>query len=92
MMDSIIPAARDMETRAREGGPVTLTIDGVSVTGPEGTSVLRAATEAGISIPKLCASDSLEAVGSCCLCVVEIEGRRGHTSPATMVRSMMASA
>ncbi len=56
---------------------VTLTVDGYEVTVPEGTSVMRAAMEAGITVPKLCATDSLEPFGSCRLCTVEIEGRKG---------------
>ena len=62
---------------------ITLQIDGVSVTVPEGTSVLRAAAEADINIPKLCASDNLEAFGSCRICAVEIEGRRGTPASCT---------
>jgi formate dehydrogenase major subunit len=57
---------------------VSLTIDGRAVTVPAGTSVLRAALEAGIDIPKLCATDSLEAFGSCRVCLVEIEGKDGR--------------
>ncbi len=83
MKDFIIPDDRDMGTPAREGAPVTLTIDGFDVTVPEGTSVMRAAAEAGISVPRLCATDSVEAFGSCRLCVVEIEGRRGTPSSCT---------
>ena len=45
---------------------------------PAGTSVMRAAVEAGIHVPKLCATDSLEPFGSCRLCLVEIEGRKGY--------------
>ncbi len=63
--------------------PVTLTIDGQPVTVPEGTSVMRAAMEAGIKIPKLCATDSLAAFGSCRLCLVEIEGRGGTPASCT---------
>ncbi|MBT7998698.1 MAG: formate dehydrogenase subunit alpha, partial [Betaproteobacteria bacterium] len=58
-------------------------VDGVSVSVPEGTSILRAASEAGLSIPKLCATESLEAYGSCRLCLVEIEGRRGDPASCT---------
>ncbi len=84
MKDLIIPwDDRDMGTPARTGAPVTLTIDGVAVTVPEGTSVMRAAAEAGITVPKLCATDSIEAFGSCRLCVVEIEGRRGTPASCT---------
>jgi formate dehydrogenase major subunit len=62
---------------------VSLEIDGESVTVPAGTSVMRAATERGVKVPKLCATDSLEAFGSCRLCLVEIEGRRGTPASCT---------
>ncbi len=62
---------------------VTLEIDGVSVTVAEGTSVLRAAALVDINIPKLCASDNLEAFGSCRLCLVSIEGMRGMPASCT---------
>ncbi|ETX26820.1 formate dehydrogenase subunit alpha [Roseivivax isoporae] len=84
MKDFIIPSDdRDMGTPAKTGAPVTLTVDGFQVTVPEGTSVMRAAAEIGIEVPKLCASDNLEAFGSCRLCVVEIEGRRGTPASCT---------
>ncbi len=62
---------------------VTLNIDGIAVTVPAGTSVMRAAVKAGAMIPKLCATDSLAPFGSCRLCLVEIEGRRGYPSSCT---------
>jgi formate dehydrogenase major subunit len=62
---------------------VTLTIDGRAVTVPAGTSIMRAAAEAGVEIPKLCATDSLEAFGSCRLCLVEIAGRGGTPASCT---------
>lgn len=62
---------------------VTLSIDGLQVMVPEGTSVMRAAAENEINIPKLCASDNLEAFGSCRICAVEIEGRRGTPASCT---------
>ena len=62
---------------------VTLTIDDREVTVPAGTSVMRAAIEAGVNVPKLCATDSLEPFGSCRLCLVEIEGRRGYPASCT---------
>ncbi|MBE1159699.1 formate dehydrogenase subunit alpha [Dyella acidiphila] len=62
---------------------VTLEIDGRRIQVPEGTSVMRAAAQAGISIPKLCATDMLEAFGSCRLCLVEIEGRKGYPASCT---------
>ena len=61
---------------------VNVDIDGMPVTVPAGTSVMRAAATAGVDIPKLCATDTLEAFGSCRLCLVEIEGRRAHRPPA----------
>ena len=62
---------------------VTLEIDGIEISVPEGTSVLRAAALANINIPKLCATDNLEAFGSCRLCAVHIEGRRGAPASCT---------
>jgi len=62
---------------------VTLEIDGQPVTVPAGTSIMRAAAEMGTKVPKLCATDSLDAFGSCRLCLVEIEGRRGTPASCT---------
>jgi formate dehydrogenase major subunit len=62
---------------------VTVHIDGMPVTVPEGTSVMRAAAIAGANIPKLCATDNVEAFGSCRLCLVEIEGRNGTPASCT---------
>ena len=74
----------DFGTPQVDGPPsVTLEIDGVAVTVPEGTSIMRAAATVGRQIPKLCATDSLKAFGSCRLCLVEIEGRRGFPASCT---------
>ncbi len=62
---------------------VSIEIDGQRVEVPEGTSVLRAAAIAGTTIPKLCATETLEAFGSCRLCLVEIEGRKGYPAACT---------
>ncbi|HEY7996047.1 MAG TPA: 2Fe-2S iron-sulfur cluster-binding protein, partial [Steroidobacteraceae bacterium] len=62
---------------------VTLEIDGTSVTVPEGTSLMRAAALADVKVPKLCATDTLKAFGSCRLCLVEIEGRKGYPASCT---------
>ena len=62
---------------------VTLSIDGVPVTVPAGTSVMHAAAEAGIDIPKLCATEQLESFGSCRLCVVQVKDRRGYPASCT---------
>ncbi len=62
---------------------VSLEIDGQTVSVPAGTSVMRAAAALGTKIPKLCATDSLEAFGSCRLCLVEIEGAKGTPASCT---------
>ena len=69
--------------RSKSEKTVTLTIDGVAVTVPEGTSIMRAAVELGREIPKLCATDMVEAFGSCRLCLVEIQGRAGTPASCT---------
>jgi formate dehydrogenase major subunit len=62
---------------------VELEIDGTAVSVPAGTTVMRAAALAGTAVPKLCATDNLKAFGSCRLCLVEIEGRRGYPASCT---------
>ncbi|NLC35591.1 MAG: formate dehydrogenase subunit alpha [Alcaligenaceae bacterium] len=84
MLETVITRERDFGTPARLSETrVTLTIDGVPVSVPEGTSLMRAAAEAGVNIPKLCATDSLEPFGSCRLCLVEVDGRRGYPASCT---------
>jgi len=75
---------QDYGTPNRESAKlVTLTIDGREVTVPEGTSVMRAAALSEIKIPKLCATELLEAFGSCRLCLVQIEGMKGLPASCT---------
>jgi formate dehydrogenase major subunit len=62
---------------------ITLTIDGEEIRVPDGSSIMRAAALMGTTIPKLCATDSLEAFGSCRLCLVEIDGRAGYPASCT---------
>jgi predicted molibdopterin-dependent oxidoreductase YjgC len=59
-----------------ERQPITLTIDGHSVSVPQGTTILRAAATLGITIPTLCYLETLRPVNACRLCVVEVEGAR----------------
>src|ERR1700738_2140340 len=81
-MQSIVE--QDFGTPQRLGTKtVTLTIDGQEVTVPEGTSVMRAAALSEVKIPKLCATDQLEAFGSCRLCLVQIEGMKGLPASCT---------
>jgi formate dehydrogenase major subunit len=78
---------RGTPARPGEGDPatstVTVTVDGVPVQVPPGTSVMRAAALAGTDVPKLCATDSLAAFGSCRLCLVEIDGMKGTPASCT---------
>jgi formate dehydrogenase major subunit len=83
MKDFIIPDADYGTPASKSKEMVTLTVDGFAVTVPAGTSIMRAAKEAGISVPKLCATDSVDAFGSCRLCLVEIEGRAGTPASCT---------
>src|ERR1700674_4443004 len=75
---------KDLGTPKRESAQlVTLTIDGQEVTVPAGTSVMRAAALSDVKIPKLCATEQLEAFGSCRLCLVQIEGMKGLPASCT---------
>jgi formate dehydrogenase major subunit len=62
---------------------VQVEIDGLPATVKAGTSILRAARESGVDIPKLCATDSLKPFGSCRMCLVEVEGRKGYPASCT---------
>jgi formate dehydrogenase major subunit len=77
-------AESDLGTpKSKSTETVALTIDGQDVRVPAGTSVLRAAAEIGITIPKLCATELLDAFGSCRLCLVQIEGMKGFPASCT---------
>ena len=79
---------QDLGTPRRESDKlVTLSIDGREVTVPAGTSVMRAAALAGTKVPKLCATEQLEAFGSCRLCLVQIEGMKGLPASCTTLVS-----
>src|SRR5882672_4699059 len=74
----------DLGTPGRDSAQlVTLSIDGQEVTVPAGTSVMRAAALSDVKIPKLCATEQLEAFGSCRLCLVQIEGMKGLPASCT---------
>jgi formate dehydrogenase major subunit len=77
-------AEKDLGTPARESAQqVRLLVDGCEISVPAGTSVMRAAALADLKIPKLCATDQLEAFGSCRLCLVQIEGMKGYPASCT---------
>ena len=65
---------------------VTITINGQAVEAPEGTSVLDAATAAGVTIPTLCYLKDLNCIGSCRVCLVDVEGEGLAASCNTAVR------
>ena len=73
----------DLGTPPRTGAPVTLTVDGKPVTVAAGSSVMLAAAAGRCPVPKLCATDTLEAFGSCRVCLVEIQGRKGYPAACT---------
>ena len=58
---------------------VNLKIDGKDVKVPEGTNLIDAAESAGIHIPNLCYIKGMKGIGACRLCLVEIEGAKGHS-------------
>jgi len=62
---------------------VTLTIDGIEVTAPKGTLVIRAAERLGIAIPRFCDHPLLEPAGACRQCLVEVEGQRKPVASCT---------
>jgi len=62
---------------------IDVEIDGLPMTVPADSNILRAARESGISIPKLCANSSVKPFGSCRMCLVEIEGRKGYAASCT---------
>lgn len=59
---------------------VSLTIDGVKVEVPKGTTILEAAKRVGIDIPTLCFLKDINEMGDCRMCIVEVEGRRGFAT------------
>jgi NADH-quinone oxidoreductase subunit G/[NiFe] hydrogenase diaphorase moiety small subunit len=58
------------------GAQITVTIDGIEVKVPLGTTILEAAKSIGVRIPTLCYHSDLEVAGICRICVVEVEGHR----------------
>ena len=66
---------------------INLNIDGKQVEVPEGTTVLRAAQQAGIDVPTLCDHSQLKPVGGCRLCIVDVQGFRVPMSSCTLPAS-----
>ena len=67
-----------------ENKMINLTVDGIKVSVPEGTTVLEAAKQAKINIPTLCYLKGVNQIGACRICMVEIEGARGLAAACVM--------
>ncbi|WP_328620589.1 NADH-quinone oxidoreductase subunit G [Streptomyces sp. NBC_00354] len=63
---------------------VSLTIDGIELSVPKGTLVIRAAEQIGIEIPRFCDHPLLDPVGACRQCIVEVEGQRKPMASCTI--------
>ncbi|MDL2220824.1 [FeFe] hydrogenase, group A, partial [Eubacteriales bacterium OttesenSCG-928-N14] len=63
---------------------ITLTIDGIAVSVPDGSTVLEAAAEAGVKIPTLCYLKDINQIGACRMCLVEIEGAKALQAACVM--------
>ncbi|HET7386535.1 MAG TPA: 2Fe-2S iron-sulfur cluster-binding protein, partial [Nocardioidaceae bacterium] len=90
MTDSKTPTAGQTRPRGGDGEvqkveTVTLTIDGVEVTVPKGTLVIRAAETIGVQIPRFCDHPLLDPVGACRQCLVEV----AMPGPDGEMRTMM---
>ncbi|HEX4830753.1 MAG TPA: NADH-quinone oxidoreductase subunit G [Trebonia sp.] len=66
-------------------GTVTLTIDGLQVSVPKGTLVIRAAELLGVQIPRFCDHPLLDPIGACRQCLVEVEGQRKPLASCTTI-------
>ncbi|GAA5932485.1 uncharacterized protein JCM15063_001240 [Sporobolomyces koalae] len=69
-----LPSAstRALSSTARRQADVTLEVDGVSVTVPQGTALIQACEQAGATIPRFCYHDRLNIAGNCRMCLVEV--------------------
>ncbi|WP_037826136.1 2Fe-2S iron-sulfur cluster-binding protein, partial [Streptomyces sp. NRRL S-1896] len=63
---------------------VTLTIDGIEISVPKGTLVIRAAELLGIEIPRFCDHPLLDPARACRQCIVEVEGQRKPMASCTI--------
>ncbi|KOV70768.1 NADH-quinone oxidoreductase subunit G [Streptomyces sp. MMG1121] len=63
---------------------VTLTIDGIEISVPKGTLVIRAAEQLGVEIPRFCDHPLLDPAGACRQCIVEVEGQRKPMASCTI--------
>lgn len=76
-------AAGSSARGGESGEPITMTVDGIPVTLPAGSSVMAATVLAARSVPRFCGADLTANFGSCRMCLVEIEGRPGAEPSCT---------
>src|SRR5690242_19633399 len=62
---------------------VTCTIDGIEITVPKNTLIIRAAELLGIQVPRFCDHPLLDPLGTCRQCLVEVEGQRKPLASCT---------
>ncbi|MGO4459816.1 NADH-quinone oxidoreductase subunit G [Streptomyces sp. M-16] len=70
--------------RPQDENTVSLTIDGLELSVPKGTLVIRAAEQLGIEIPRFCDHPLLPPAGACRQCIVEVEGQRKPMASCTI--------
>ncbi|MFD6226564.1 NADH-quinone oxidoreductase subunit G [Streptomyces sp. NPDC060232] len=78
------PAASGGGAAVPPENTVSLTIDGVELSVPKGTLVIRAAEQLGIEIPRFCDHPLLSPAGACRQCIVEVEGQRKPMASCTI--------
>jgi len=83
----VFPAPTGAGAVAPKVETVDVTIDGIAITVPKGTLIIRAAEQIGIQIPRFCDHPLLDPVGACRECIVEVEGQR---KPLTACTSTVA--
>jgi NADH-quinone oxidoreductase subunit G len=71
-------------TAREDADLVALTIDGIGISVPKGTLVIRAAEQLGIAIPRFCDHPLLDPAGACRQCIVEVEGQRKPMASCTI--------
>ncbi|MFS8521645.1 MAG: NADH-quinone oxidoreductase subunit G [Micromonosporaceae bacterium] len=67
----------------RRPDEVRLTVDGIEVTAPKGTLLIRLTEQMGIEVPRFCEHPLLDPVGACRQCLVEVEGQRKPVTSCT---------
>jgi NADH-quinone oxidoreductase subunit G len=80
---TVTPTTPTTPTTPADTDLLTLTIDGIEVSVPKGTLIIRAAEQVGVQIPRFCDHPLLDPVGACRQCIVEVEGQRKPVASCT---------